>query len=117
MSETLQALVVTVLHETKLFASTRTDKVTSDVASQLAEQIGLLPRSLGIAVLLATRVFNLEAIVFHGKTFEHLPQLAQIDHLKRWENSRFAAKRDFTRFFRSLTLFNYYDHAEVRSRI
>lgn len=113
----IRLLVITAARETRLFATTQTDEVTADVALFIEQQIGLLPKILGIAVRLAIRIFNLEPIMFHGKTFTRLSQTARGEHMKRWESSRFAAKRDLIRYIRSLVLFNYYDHPDVRSRI
>ena len=113
----IRLLVITAAQETKLFAMTQSDEVTADVAIFIEQQIGLLPKSLRIAVRLAITIFNLEPILFHGRTFTRLSQTARIEHMKRWESSRFAAKRDLIRYIRSLVLFNYYDHPDVRSRI
>ena len=113
----LQHLIDTSLRDTKLFCSTQSDQVQVEMASFIATHIELLPRSLTIAIKLAIKTFNAESVLYHGKTFARLSKQSQTVHFRRWEKSRFAAKRDFTRFIRSLALFNYYDHPDVRSRI
>jgi hypothetical protein len=110
-------LVIATLNDTKLFACTQTDAVISEVAGHIEDQIKLLPKYLRFGINLAVTVFNLESVIFNGKTFTHLQKPAQIKHLRRWETSRFRTKRDLLRFIRSLALFNYYDHADIRSRI
>lgn len=113
----LMQLIDTSLRDTKLYGSTQSDQVRLEIASFIATHIDLLPTSLTIAINLAMKAFNVESVLYHGKTFARSSQQSQSIHLKRWEKSRFAAKRDFIRFIRSLALFNYYDHPDVRSRI
>ena len=113
----IQFLVITVIQETKLYESTHSDEIISDVTEFLELQINLLPRTLRIAVRMAFSLFKIEPVVFHGKSFTKLSQQDQTEHMKRWDHSRLAAKRDFVRYVRSLVLFNYYDHPHVRSEI
>ena len=110
-------LVITVMQDIRLFDTTRSDDVVSEVAARLEQQISLLPKSLRTSVSLALKVFNLESIIFDGKTFKGLSPENKGKHLTRWANSRLSSKRDFIRYIRSITLFNYFDHKEIRSRI
>ena len=112
-----ELFVDTAARETKLFTTTRSDEVVSEIAGYIELQITLLPKILRFAVKLAIRTFILESIIFHGKTFNAASPSSRLGHMKRWENSRIAARRDFIRYFRSLVLFNYYDHPDIRSRI
>ena len=116
-NQLFKLLVIATLKDTKLFACTQTDAVISEVADHIEDQIKLLPKYLEFGINFAVTIFNLESVIFHGKTFTHLKKPAQIKHLRRWETSRFSIKRDLLRFIQSLVLFNYYDHVDIRSRI
>ena len=109
--------VIVVVGQTRLFSETRSPEIVADVASFVEQQIELLPRQLRVAVKIAVKYFTLEPYLFKGKRFSGLSEQAQVKHFKGWESSRFAAKRDFSRFIRSIVLFNYYDHPKVRSII
>ena len=116
-SQLIRLLVIAAVQETKLFTVAQTDEIVTDVAISLENQISLLPKSLKAAVSIALKLFNLESLITHRKTFRGQSQTARIDHFLRWERSRLAAKRDFIRFIRSMALFNFYDHPDVRTRI
>ena len=116
-SPNIRSFVVTVVQETKLYETTQSDEVISDVAEYLEIQINLLPRILRLGVRLAFSIFNVESIIFHRKTFAKLSHAARTQQMKRWTRSRITAKRDFIRYVRSLVLYNYYDHPSVRSGI
>ena len=116
-TQLFQLMVIAILSDTKLFACTQTTPVIAEVTSHIEDQIRLLPNYLRLGITFAVTMFNLESVLFTGKTFTNLQKTDQIRQLRRWETSRFRIKRDLLRFIGSLALFNYYDHIDIRSKI
>ena len=111
------ALVETVIHGSVLSDHATSSAIVGEVANSLQQQIRLVPQPIRLAVRVALISFSCEAILYHRKTFRSLSLEDRKKHLLRWESSRIRGKRDIVRFVRSMSLFNFYDHPDVRAKI
>ena len=112
-----QKLVETTISDSVLYEQATSSSTIEEVANSIEQQVQLLPTPLRKAVNFALIVLNYEAIIYHRKTFRRLSLETRKVHLRRWETSQIGARRDLVRFVRSMSLFNFYDHPDIREKI
>lgn len=71
-----------------------------------------MPDLLGLPMMLLTIVFNLQALIFHGASFNRLAHEQRWEHILAWRNSRIGARRDLIRFYESLAVLGWYSFRE-----
>lgn len=112
-----QKLVETTISDSVLYEQATSSSTIEEVANSIEQQVQLLPTPLRKAVNFALIVLNYEAIIYHRKTFRGLSLETRKVYLRRWETSQIGARRDLVRFVRSMSLFNFYDHPDIREKI
>jgi len=67
-----------------------------------------MPDLLGLAMLLVTVAFNLQALLFHRALFNRLPHERRWEHILAWKNSFLGPRQDLIRFYESLAVLGWY---------
>ena len=93
------------------------ERVTSDVAGFLVQQIGGIPDPLRLPYHAALVVFDAAAVLHHQRTFRGLDRAARVAHLAWWANVGGLATRTFVKLLRSCTLLAWFDHPLVTERL
>ena len=113
LAATVSALAYSVVREECDVADIRGREARLNrVAEFMLAQRGRMPDFLGLAMMILTLVFALQALLFFGAPFNRLRHEHRWEHVMAWRNSRIGARRDLIRFWESLAVLGWYSLVE-----
>lgn len=113
LTATVSALAYSVVREECGVADIRgRESELNRVAVFMLAQRGRMPDFLGLAMMVLTLVFALQALFFFGAPFNRLRHEHRWEHVLAWRNSRIGPRRDLIRFWESLAVLGWYSIQE-----
>jgi len=113
LAATVSALAYSVVREECGVADVRGSEARLNrVAEFMLAQRGRMPDFLGLAMMVLTLVFALQALLFFGAPFNRLRHEHRWEHMLAWRNSRIGPRRDLMRFWESLAVLGWYSVIE-----
>ena len=91
--------------------------VQMEITKVVNEQISFISYYLKIPFLIISLVFEASSIFSKGKRFQNLKKEEKIKLIQCWNKSSINFNRDFIKFFRTLTLFAFYDHPIIHEKL
>ncbi len=85
------------------------------VAGFTIAQVHRMPDFLRLGIMVFTLLFSLQALVTAGAPFQSLGHARRWQHFLNWKHSRLGFRRDFVRFFESLTVLGWHSLPAGRS--
>ncbi len=101
---TVQAICYSVVVELCLQGRVDGSIECNRVAEFALGQVGRMPDFLRLAIVALTLLFSIQTVCTTGSTFLSLDHSRRWQHFLNWKHSRLGFRRDFVRFFESLTV-------------
>jgi len=91
--------------------------IERDLIKVIHEQLSFISFFLKLPMLFLILFFETSILISRGKKFSSLGKSRRLEFINKWSSSPFSFKRDLFKFFRTLTLFSFYDHPIVHDKL
>jgi hypothetical protein len=88
-----------------------------ETAEILCAKIVLMPRYLGIPMLVLTLIFDWYGLLLSGKPFHKHAHPKRIPLIMQWKKSKIGICCDFIKFFERLSFFIYFSLPQPRNKL
>lgn len=104
----ISALVLTVVNEAKGSSDPISEPSLKRAADVMQNRLYMMPRFLGLPMVMATIFFEFFGILMGARLFHSLPQSKRQKQLKVWRNAPISLFGNFVDFYEKMGVFAYF---------